>query len=441
MEIAALVFALGLGGAAPVAGTCDQAALASTPAQTIVTDCTKLLRTQISDMDAHVMALHVRAQADLKIGRRMRALQDLLAAALLAPPDSKRLMAISMVYAGLGLVQKGIEPASQAIAIDPNQYALLLWRASLLEQVDQPERAIPDMTAAIALKPQEANLYNLRASLYLRTGRVDDAFKDFSKVVELQPGVAAPLKIRAASYYITGQDALALHDLDAALHINPGDTEVISNYAVVKTELDALSAPMPQRGSTAPARAVARTHDCTMFYPPLCGRLSEAGDVLVSYDVDAKGTISNVSVVKPSGVARLDKAASLCVRWRWKDLPALKDDATVASPDHQAIIRFVPPTMAGPDDYFGRGVTHLALGDYAAAKLDFDQVIAAKPDNVDAVMNRGVAFYMSGQKAPAIDDFTRAAGLMKNADEAVAAQELARGMPDAAPQVHAHQSN
>ena len=97
----------------------------------------------------------------------------------------------------------------------------------------------------------------------------------------------------------------------------------------------------------APSHAVGHTHNCTDYYPEFSRRWDESGDVLVRYDVGADGKISNVTVARSSGHAALDEAAIVCVSQRWRNTPALRDGVPVASPDHQAIIRF---TLHGEGD-------------------------------------------------------------------------------------------
>ena len=92
--------------------------------------------------------------------------------------------------------------------------------------------------------------------------------------------------------------------------------------------------------STTPSRAVGGTHHCSDYYPDLSRRLNESGDVLVRYDVEADGTLSNIKVEHSSGFERLDRAALQCVTQRWRNTPARLGGIAVGSPYHQAIIRF-----------------------------------------------------------------------------------------------------
>lgn len=121
----------------------------------------------------------------------------------------------------------------------------------------------------------------------------------------------------------------------------------IANDAPVTNAITAVQAvaptpptPAPPAPTVTPSKAVGRTHDCQSYFPDLSRRLNESGDVLVHYDVGVDGAISNVGVAKSSGSERLDNAAVSCVSSKWRNTPAMQGDTPVASPNHQAIIRF-----------------------------------------------------------------------------------------------------
>ncbi len=110
--------------------------------------------------------------------------------------------------------------------------------------------------------------------------------------------------------------------------------------AIVAVQATVPVPPPVVQPTVTPSKAVGRTHDCATYYPDLSRRLSESGDVLVHYDVGVDGSISNVGVSKSSGSERLDNAAVSCVSSRWRNTPAMQGNTPVASPDHQAIVRF-----------------------------------------------------------------------------------------------------
>jgi TonB family protein len=73
--------------------------------------------------------------------------------------------------------------------------------------------------------------------------------------------------------------------------------------------------------------AVATTsHEVTRGdYPPDSIRLNESGAVTVTYVINEMGSVTTCSVVLSSGKGRLDNAACVMVKRRWKYKPATED--------------------------------------------------------------------------------------------------------------------
>ncbi len=121
------------------------------------------------------------------------------------------------------------------------------------------------------------------------------------------------------------------------------DAPVTNAITAVQPNVATPPAPAQPAPVITPSKAVGRSHDCSSSYPEMSNRLNEQGDVLVRYDVGVDGSISNVTVAKTSGHDRLDAAAVSCVSSKWRNTPAMNGNTPVASPGHEAIIRFVPP--------------------------------------------------------------------------------------------------
>lgn len=149
----------------------------------------------------------------------------------------------------------------------------------------------------------------------------------------------------------------------------------------------ALAALIPAQTAAAPlkivhlepSRAIGGTHNCADYYPDLSRRLTEAGDVLVGYDVAADGTLSNIKILKSSGFERLDHAALDCVTQRWRNAPARRDGVAVSSPDHQAIIRFTLDSPGFPDPLTAPGVPN-AVGTLSGPDLSLGPPTASAPE-------------------------------------------------------------
>jgi protein TonB len=89
--------------------------------------------------------------------------------------------------------------------------------------------------------------------------------------------------------------------------------------------------PPPAQVTVTPPHAVGHTHDCSLkYYPEMSVRLNETGTTGIAYDISTDGTITNVHVVRPSGVERLDNAAVSCVSNGWRSTPAMNGNVPTA---------------------------------------------------------------------------------------------------------------
>lgn len=145
---------------------------------------------------------------------------------------------------------------------------------------------------------------------------------------------------RGRVYDMMGKFDLALNDLDKATSLESPDQQTSPERADVVAELAALKAALLEPTIDRSAKAIGRTHDCSIFYSPLSLGAGEQGTVTIQYDVLANGTIANVIATGSSGSDRLDRAATLCVRTRWRSLPAIEHGVAVNSLHRLALIQF-----------------------------------------------------------------------------------------------------
>jgi TonB family protein len=170
--------------------------------------------------------------------------------------------------------------------------------------------------------------------------------------------------------------------------------------------------------------AVGRTHDCSAYVPEESVRQWETGDILVGYDVGLDGVISNVHLLKTSGFDRLDTAALTCVRERWRNTPALENGQPVASPGHQAIVRFAMPDPVSAEDFYTRGFIEGARKDYQHALSDLTVAIKLASDAPNAYRARALVYEALGQNDLAAADRAKA--------DALVAEETHGGPPGSA---------
>lgn len=137
------------------------------------------------------------------------------------------------------------------------------------------------------------------------------------------------------------------HDLPKPPPVKPPDVRlpdvpldtvpppVVDITPVVQTPLAPVQPQTPptQTASIAPdtaAAGVASTHT-TPPYPSLAIRLQEQGNVKLSLQISAQGTVTAASVVQSSGFADLDQTAVAWVMAHWRYKPASQAGQPVAS--------------------------------------------------------------------------------------------------------------
>ena len=172
-----------------------------------------------------------------------------------------------------------------------------------------------------------------------------------------------------------------------------------------------LSVSAASGATLVPSHAVGGTHNCAAYYPSISSGLDESGDVLVQYDVDAGGAISNVQLLKTSGFPRLDQAALACVANVWRNTPAMKDGIPIASPALEALVRFVEPEPLSAEGFFQRGVNRSARGDQDGALGDLNTAITMKPDVAAFYVFRAGVYESLHKRTAANADFAKAKAL------------------------------
>lgn len=117
--------------------------------------------------------------------------------------------------------------------------------------------------------------------------------------------------------------------------------ETSSKGEITVAHIDHPDGAIPQPSAPMPSTALISlvgTHS-TPPYPPLSRRLGEEGVVGLRILIAGDGRVSNVVVVKSSGVARLDDAAKEWVLANWRYRAATRGGKPVAA-ETQAVVVF-----------------------------------------------------------------------------------------------------
>ncbi len=325
-------------------------------------------------------------------GRQARALMDFDAVIAMNPDRASARYGRASTYGLAGFAALGREDLDRAVALQPNLVDAYVTRAATAAVIGDIPHAIQDIDYALLLSPDYAGSYYDRAMAYVASGQFERAVADFEKTLGLMHGDALP----------TGRITRAV--------VEEQLRNAKTNYENWQAALSASVPPAPPTpsGQIAPSRAVGHSHDCAPLYPNISRMLSEQGDVLVGYDVDDKGTIRNVTLLRSSGSERLDRAALACVSALWRNTPASRDGQPLASPGHQAIVRFSVTQPVSGDDFAIQAQGFASVGDLARALTIFDHAVELAPKSAAIHYRRGLTEYLLGQPDRALADFDQA---------------------------------
>jgi tetratricopeptide (TPR) repeat protein len=235
----------------------------------------------------------------------------------------------------------------RAIQLAPDFYDALLVRGWAWEGRGDVEKAMADYSSAIRLAPDDPEGYEYRGHLASELGDFRSAVADYSKVVALDPNSANAFSALGAARARSGDHDGAIADYEKALSLQPRDTDTLRSYGLAwaaKGDHD---------------RAISEFTRALTFEP------------------------RNARLFAVRGTS-------------W----AAKKDHPRAIADFSEAIRLDPNE---PTYLSSRAWSHRENKDYPSAINDLRSALALTPMDADLKRNLGVAYYLQGRKAEAID--------------------------------------
>ncbi len=117
--------------------------------------------------------------------------------------------------------KRQVEACTQVIADDPKSTKAYNNRCQAYNQLEQPDKAIPDCDMAIKLSPRNADAYNNRGWARELRKEYDLALKDYDKAIELRPKFALAHANRGNVFAKQGEREKAIAEYRQALAIEP----------------------------------------------------------------------------------------------------------------------------------------------------------------------------------------------------------------------------
>lgn len=130
------------------------------------------------------------------------------------------LMAYS--YSALKQVEPALKEYEKSLALDPNNFKVLMNYAIYLEQINRGKEALPILERILKIEKNNDIALQLRAKIYYKLGRYKDCISDLNHYVQTEfnkePAPSA-LELRAEAYKKLGLSALAKQDRERSKQI------------------------------------------------------------------------------------------------------------------------------------------------------------------------------------------------------------------------------
>jgi tetratricopeptide (TPR) repeat protein len=259
-----------------------------------------------------------------------------------------------------GLYPAAVEDFSRALQLQPDDIAILAWRAHVYHDgLRAFDLATADYSLILQLDPTNALAYHNRGLSYEQLGNHTQAIADYNRALQLDPSYGQAYGNRGLLYLTLGEKDLALADMTQAISLG---------------------------------------------YEPLDWLYQKRGQVyfeMGQYESALNDFAAAINLVPQSGYY---------YNWRAYTYRRL-DQYEAALADFNRAIE-----LNGRDSlaYGERGWIWTQLGDPAQAMRDYNLALEADPNNRDALVYRGNAYLQANAYDLALADYKRAAKVDPN---------------------------
>lgn len=300
------------------------------------------------------------------------------------------------LYIRLGCVYMlGEQPESALTAFDsgiegkPEEAMPYLLRGQLRYQQGDLSGAAQDAGQYIALGGEDGELLSVAASLCELGGNLEGALEALNRSLgdgEAEPSQAKTLAERGRVKYLLGQVEDAVADIQQARSLDEDGLDGV-HYAIVG--MDAFQNEdyeTSQQDFLKAARLSQQNNEAYYEQAILCAYL--LGDYPAVREIGEEAQGKNFM----TSTAFLLEGIALF---------SLEDYEAAET----ALTRSMDTGIIPAGAYYYRGLTRLAMGEYALAAQDFGEAIQKEESVLECTFNRGICYYALGENEKAIRDF------------------------------------
>jgi len=118
-----------------------------------------------------------------------------------------------------GNYREALSDASEAVRLDPQNFAAYTYRGHIYNALGDYKRAIQDFNAAISLNDKNFSAYSGRGVAFANSGDYNNAVADLDKAIELNP-TAHAYESRGKCHEMLGDNDKAQADFDKARELS-----------------------------------------------------------------------------------------------------------------------------------------------------------------------------------------------------------------------------
>ncbi len=287
-------------------------------------------------------------------------------------PDALNLLAVIANMSG--------DPASalghlmRATSIAPDDPLFWLNRGGTLRKLGRYAEAIGALDEAVGLAPQVASVWLERGLCLMDLERFDAAAEDLGKATALAPENDAARLSHAVALHFAGHLEAAIAVFQVAIARSPKDPDLAFRFGLAYQDADRhdLAAYEFERAIRL-APGLAKAH---IYRGISLNNLGRPAEALASF----------------CDGLRLDPADARTYWYCGKSLHRLGRDSDALVAYTQSIER----NATNADALNDRGYSHFCLGDYAAARADYDAALRVDPANAPTHVNLALLLLLQG---------------------------------------------
>jgi tetratricopeptide (TPR) repeat protein len=286
-------------------------------------------------------------------------------------PSSDNYVARGFVYARMGDNAKALADFSEAIRLNPDNWAAYSDRKAVYAKQGEYDKEIADIKEAIRLRPDDDTMHILLAQAYDGKKEYDRAIAVLDRLLQKKPDNYSAYTNRADFHINTKEYDAAISDVNEMIRLKPDDARGYSLRALVYTLKKAFDLAIP---------------DITQAI-----RLEPDGFIS---DYSLRGSLYNLKGNYERAVADASEAIKLGL-------------ARMAEPDLKAELQQLYSFQV-QTGYYERGIYRTNIGDFENALADFNEIIRLRPDSREGYRARAQFYYWQKQYDLVIPDADKA---------------------------------